>query len=285
MAKRVTLAELMSYKTPGQPRADAPTSLAEKVGVKLASILKMGDPAQHLRLVIGDIVLKGLVETDTPAATTAIPEEVVQSITASIEASLKDTIRQQTEELKASLEFTQKQMDDSLTAQDALRKEVVQIKRQGGQHQPQASDRRDADSTQCVLLAGLVDESTEGQQLVDTVQNFLVKEVNPAKAIKVSEVQRMGHQEEGRSPRRLKVILSSAAEAEAVIRAAKNLKAFNAARKQQGQTAVGLDPFLSKEDLKQKQALMHKWLEARKAGTRPYWRGCRLFVGGKEVQP
>ena len=61
---------------------------------------------------------------------------------------------------------------------------------------------------------------------------------------------------------------------------------IQAKRKEAKEATVGLDPFLSKEDLQKKQALRSQWQQARKEGKpKTFWRGCKLFVDGKEVQP
>lgn len=96
----------------------------------------------------------------------------------------------------------------------------------------------------------------------------------------------MGRYEEGKGHRRVKVTLGSASETQAVLRAARNLRGFNEERKEGNQRTVGIDVFLSREELQAKQALRGQWEEACKSKkTGVFWRGARLFVEGKEVHP
>ena len=71
-----------------------------------------------------------------------------------------------------------------------------------------------------------------------------------------------------------------------MLRAAIHLKAFNQKLKRSGKLPVGLDPFLSKEEVALKLRLKSR-LDAEQAKGTPkvYFRGCHLFVSGREVLP
>ena len=57
------------------------------------------------------------------------------------------------------------------------------------------------------------------------------------------------------------------------------------ARKGLAGTFWGLDDDLTPLQQSQRKALQPQWLEARKAGKRPHWRGGELFVDGLAVKP
>ena len=78
--------------------------------------------------------------------------------------------------------------------------------------------------------------------------------------------------------RRLRVEFASQVQASAVLRAAFHLKAFNLKLKSSGKQAVGLDPFLSKEEVAVKLKLKSRFEAERAKGTpKVYFRGCHLF--------
>ena len=55
--------------------------------------------------------------------------------------------------------------------------------------------------------------------------------------------------------------------------------------KQEGKHTVGIDPFLTKEELEMKRKLKGRFDQERAKGTsKVFWRGCRLFVSGLEVK-
>ena len=70
-----------------------------------------------------------------------------------------------------------------------------------------------------------------------------------------------------------------------MLRAAFHLKAFNLKLKSSGKQPVGLDPFLSKEEVAIKMRLKSKFEAERAKGAKVYFRGCHLFVNGREVLP
>ena len=138
-----------------------------------------------------------------------------------------------------------------------------------------------------ILLAGLVSEGVNGQQAAEQVAEFIRSEVQPALPVDVVSVARMGRfSEQMQGSRRLKVEFASEVQASAVLRAAFHLKAFNQKLKKSGKQPVGLDPFLSKEEVALKLRLKSRFDAERAKGTpKVYFRGCHLFVSGREVLP
>ena len=75
-------------------------------------------------------------------------------------------------------------------------------------------------------------------------------------------------------------------QAAAVLRAAFHLKAFNEKLKRSNKQPIGLDPFLSKEEVAVKLRLKGRFDSERAKGTpKVFFRGCHLFVNGREVLP
>ena len=110
--------------------------------------------------------------------------------------------------------------------------------------------------------------------MVVQLQQFMIREVSPAVAIAVTEVHRRRKYQEGKGDRRVKGVLGSPAQVEAVLRSAWQLRNFNAARKEHRIRPVGLDQFLSKEHLARRQQLRPKWEVARKKrAPQTFWRG------------
>lgn len=204
-------------------------------------------------------------------------------------AELKTELVKSHAELVKSLEYTQGQADDRQTSLDKLTAEVADIRKNLHQQTTNRQQHQQVQPTpsQSITVSGLVKEGTEGQELVAQVSNFITSHINPACEVNVVGVDRLGRLDEGKEGhRRVKVTLGSAAEAAAVLRAARNLKSFNSERKQQGDRPVGVDQFLSREEQEKKQQLWGKWVEARKQQTpKTFWKGCRLFVEGTEVLP
>lgn len=137
------------------------------------------------------------------------------------------------------------------------------------------------------LLSGLVPESVRGDAVMERVTEFIETEVRPAIKVEVVSVSRLGRFVEDRQgSRRIRVEFASQVQAAAVLRAAFHLKSFNQSRKRERKQSVGLDPFLSKEELSYKLQLDEKFRAEKKKGTpRVYFRRCRLFANGVELLP
>lgn len=230
---------------------------------------------------VGYLFLQGRVAPDSAEASAVLVTQL-GDLTAKTDAILKG-VDESKQELVKSLEFTQKRQDTHEKDTAVLRDQIKQI-RQDLLEKPVAAAT--AEPASAILISSLVDEEKQGSVLLDHVQSFLDAQVNPAVRITVQAVERMGRFEEGKGARRVKVVLGSAAEAQAVLRAARNLKDYNAERKAEGNRAVGIDHFLSQEELKTKRQLWPKWQEARgRQAPKTYWKGARLFVEGQEVLP
>ena len=134
-----------------------------------------------------------------------------------------------------------------------------------------------------MLLAGLVPEGVSKAAAAENVQEFVNTEVQPAIAAEVVSVSRMGaYSDQIQGDRRIRVEFAAAAQAQAVLRAAFYLKAYNQQRKSDGHRGVGIDPFLTKEEAQIKRQLKGRYDQERAPKT--FWKGCRLFVKGLEVK-
>ena len=74
-------------------------------------------------------------------------------------------------------------------------------------------------------------------------------------------------------------------QAQVVLRAAALFDAHNQRQKQKGSRTVGLDPFLTGEELVIKCKLKGLFDSERAKGTpEVFWKGCRLFANGNELK-
>lgn len=256
-----------------------PEKLMMAAGITEGDLLDNSENGKKLRQIIGHLFLKKRISGCSPSGGEASAYSVT-AISDAVAAKLKAA----NTELVKSLEFTQATVDKNQKAFDNLQSEVAAITKQLKQSQQQ---QQLPAPSQSITISGLVEEGTEGRDLVSQVAEFLTEQVNPSCDMHVEGVERLGRLQEGKEGhRRLKVVLGSAAEAAAVLRAARNLRGFNITRKEAGKRPVGVDQFLSREEQEQKQALWGKWSEARKRqAPKTFWRGCRLFVEGSEVHP
>ena len=142
------------------------------------------------------------------------------------------------------------------------------------------------EASRSVLLAGLLPEEVQGSEVLEQVREFIREEVQPAIEVEVVSVSRMGrYSEDVQGSRRIKVEFATAVQAQAVLRAAFHLKAFNISRKKEGDRPVGLDPFLTQAELAIKRKLKGVFDSERAKGTpKVFWRGCRLFANGQELK-
>ena len=250
--------------------------LMEATGITEADLPQTNADKIVFRKLLGHLMLERLVDFGAAkAGSDAISE--ASALSAKVDEMAAGT-QAKFDQLINSLEFSQKQWEDSNKVTTSLQKEVKHLKDQLHSPQPPA---------QSIVVSGLVQEGQlTGKGLRDHVQDFLTEKVDPDRAVTVLEVSRLGRFVEDRGDRRVKVTLGSPAEAEAVMRAARKLKTLNAERKAAGQRPVGLDQFLSAEDQAIKTSLRPKWEAARKRGApKTFWRGCHLFVEGQEVMP
>ena len=85
--------------------------------------------------------------------------------------------------------------------------------------------------------------------------------------------------------KRIRAEFASAVQAQAVLRAAFYLKAFNLSRKGGGERPVGLDLFNTQTELAAKRKLKGLFDSERAKGTpKVFWRGCKLFANGQELK-
>ena len=231
--------------------------------------------------IVGHLLLAGRVAPDNSSEASATLNKQLGDLSAKTDALLK-SVDQQKRELVKSLEFTQHKVDSTESETAALRAELKTL-------QKDLREKASAPVSEhkcAVLISGLIEEETTGHELLTNVDEFLTHEVDPAVRIHVQEVHRMGRFEEGKGARRVKVVLGSASEAQAVLRAARNLKNYNQKQKEAGSRPVGIDQFLSIEELAKKRQLWPAWQEARKRkAPKTYWKGAVLIVEGQEVQP
>ena len=274
--KRYTINELTS-KAKGTNK-NLGNNLLKEFDIQ-SDVNKLSEEKKLARLAIGHMLVIGRVAFDSEDTALDHTNQQINSLAAKTDALLA-SVHQQNAELVKSLEFTQRKVEENEGESKALRSEIKHLEK-SLRGMPAAGQEH----TRAVLISNLVDEDKTGHGLLASVQEFLTEEVDPAANIHVQEVQRMGKFEEGKGHRRIRVVLGSTSEAEAVLRAARNLKSFNQQRKDTGKRAVGIDPFLSKEELGKKQKLWPAWQEARKRrAPKTYWKGACLFVEGQEVQ-
>ena len=253
-----------------------PDKLMEQAGISEDDLAALKDATSKLRLVAGYLLFAGRI---------AMPEAEADGSPTSTLADIAKQMHQQTAlmntqvgELTKSIRYTPKKSDEDAAK---FRQDLDQLKKDL-RRQPQPAPAE----SHAVLISGLIKEGSSGRELVATAQDFLTTQVDPARAIHVEEVHRLGRFEENKGDRRVKVVLRSPAEADAVLRAARNLRSYNTQRKEDGQRPVGIDRFLSTEEMAIKKALMGKWKAARDSNlAKVFWRGCKLYVEGKEVQP
>ena len=143
------------------------------------------------------------------------------------------------------------------------------------------------ESRKAVLIAGLVPEGVGDEDALKEASKFIKTEVRPAVEVEVVSVSRMGKFSEAvQGSRRLKVEFATASQASAVLRAAYHLKTYNLGQKSAGKGSVGIDPFLTKEEVGIKHKLKQRFDQERARGTpKVFFRGCHLFVNGREVKP
>ena len=137
-----------------------------------------------------------------------------------------------------------------------------------------------------LLITGL-GEDIKGQALQAEVDKLLHTDMEVETPVHQMETFRLGRPDtEAKRPRPVVVTLRSASERLAVLRSACKLRQLNAARKEEGSLTIGVDTFLTREQKVVKDSLWPKFKQAKEAGhPRTYFRGCKLFVKGVEVQP
>ena len=276
LLKSYTISEMMLKAKPSSKNAG--NNLLTEFGIK-ADVEKLTEEKRLARIAIGHMLAVGRVTLEAADAVSDQANQQISDLAAKTDALLQ-SVNKQNAELVKSLEFTQKKVESNESETGALRAEIKQLEK-SLRKVPSA----DQENCRVVLISGLVEEEEAGHGLLASVEKFLTEEVDPAARIQVQEVHKMGKPEDGKA-KRVKVVLGSRSQAEAVLRAARNLKEFNQERKAAGKRAVGLDQFLSKEEMARKQALWPAWLEARKRrAPKTWWKGACLFVEGQEVQP
>ena len=184
----------------------------------------------------------------------------------------------QTVELTRSLEHTQAVQDDHSKSLTAIQAPVRVL----------ADRRAEPGLEHTGLIVSGVAEEVRGKDLQEHLQSLLQDEIETETPVSVCEVRRIGRVPEGglSRPRKVLVELRSGAQRQAVLRCCFKLAAYNEQQKAEGKNMVGVDVYLSDEDLKIKNSLYPRFKEAKeKKLRRTYWRGCHLFVEGVEVKP
>ena len=181
--------------------------------------------------------------------------------------------------LKTSLEYTQSNLE---TQSDKARDTLVKTLEQTARTQPASSG---PDPTVTGLLITGLGEDIKGQALQAEVDKLLHTDMEVETPVHQIETFRLGRPDtEAKRPR--PCCGHSASERLAVLRAAYKLRQLNAARKEEGSLTIGVDTFLTREQKAVKDSLWPKFKQAKEAGhPRTYFRGCKLFVKGVEVQP
>ena len=134
----------------------------------------------------------------------------------------------------------------------------------------------------------MLPEEVQGSRALEQVREFVRAEVQPAVEVEVVAVSRLGrYSEDIQGSRRIRVEFASAVQAQAVLRAAFHLKAFNLSRRAGGDKPIGLDPFLTQTGLAIKRIAKLKGLfdaERAKGTPKVFFRGCKLFANGQELK-
>ena len=228
--------------------------------------------------LIVEMLKRGLVRT-AEAAPSAVrhadpPDhrEVLKEI-----RSAAESLDAASQGLDLKLQVVTKQMSD-------LQQEIQTVKE--APSVALAAQETKYEASRSVLIAGLVPEGVSGSQALEQVREFISSEVQPTIEVEVVAVSRMGrYSEDMLSSRRIKVEFASAVQAQAMLRAAFNLKAFNLSKKKAGERPVGIDPFLTAKELAIKGRLKGLFDSERAKGTpKVFWRGCRLFANGQELK-
>lgn len=188
----------------------------------------------------------------------------------------------------SSLDAARAILDEKLEAVTqqvaALHREIKTVKEAPSAALEAQESKQEA--SRSVLFAGLLPEEVQGSRVLEQVRDFVRAEVQPSIEVEVVSVSRMGrYSEDIQGSRRIKVEFASAVQAQAVLRAAFHLKAFNVIRKQGGTKPVGLDPFLTQAELAIKRKLKGLFDAERAKGTpKVFWRRCKLFANGQELK-
>ena len=187
-----------------------------------------------------------------------------------------------------SLDAAKSTLDEKLeavTQQVASLQEEIRTVREAPSAALAAQETKQ-EASRCVLIAGLLPEEVQGSRALEQVRDFVREEVQPAIEVEVVAVSRMGrYSEDIQGSRRIRVEFASAMQAQAVLRAAFHLKAFNLSRRASQGKPVGLDPFLTQTELSIKRKLKGLFDAERAKGTsKVFWRGCRLFANGQELK-
>ena len=222
--------------------------------------------------------------------TNATPEGHSSAPVARMEAKLDDILsefRQQKHtisELRASLEYTQEEVD-------SLQKTVKQLQKQMGDVTGQLSAQRaakpaDAVDQDSIVLAGLAEDTPDVEQ---EVQSIFKEHMEIEMDVQIVAVSRIGSvrkdDAQPQMPRKLLIQLGEVRQARAVLKAARSLKGYNTAAKESGRRPIGLDRNLSFEERQYRSSLWSNFKAARAEGKKAYWSGHRLFINGAEVFP
>jgi len=181
-------------------------------------------------------------------------------------------------ELQRSIEYTQAQQDDLLRKFDAARTPVPTQTRE-----PEAAPT-------AVVITGLA--TAEADTAADTVRALFTSKLQLPESLTqtiqdVTSISNSREPKEGEKPRPQKIIVrfTTPASVHIVLRSAPRLKEENCRRKESGESPIGIDRELSKEERRRRNALWGHFRDAKIAGKSAYWRGARLFVDGGEIPP
>ncbi len=201
-------------------------------------------------------------------------------------------------ELQRSLEFTQWKLDElqkRTPTQDQITKQFRQ--------QQQASDARAAQiaaqtaqaatsvvsERNKVVLSGLEEAPEEtDEEALAKAQYVVGSLMGLGDSVQLKAAQRLGRRQEdtgSAGSRKLLVTIATPAQASQLCRSGRKLAPHNSDAKAAGKRTIGIDPSLTREQLRIRASLYPQFQAAKGAGQSAYWRGHRLFVGGCEVTP
>ena len=187
-------------------------------------------------------------------------------------------------DLRASLEYTQGEVDSLQKTVKHLQKQMGEITGQmSAQRAAKPADAADQDS---IVVAGVPEDTPDVDQHVQSIFKEHMEidmDVQIVQVSRIGSVRKDGAQPE--MPRKLLIQLGEVRQARAVLKAARSLKAYNAAAKESGRRPIGLDHNLSFEERQYRSSLWSTFKAAKAKGKKSYWSGHRLFINGEEVFP
>ncbi len=257
---------------------------ARAFGVPPSAILKAAQP-ELKKWITGECIAQGRIRslntpTDLDEKLAAILTEVKTS-TAKSDAHLL--------ELTKSLEFAHQVIEDLQSKTSQMEQTVIGLQKALSAQQATIVSG-EGGNTAAVVISGIEEAGEESEEDVKKqIQDIFVDEMHVPEEVQILSVTRLGSQSRDAPsparPRKLLVEIRNAKQAMAVLRSARNLKAFNQAAAAAGKRPIGIDRNLNEAERKYRSSLWETYKKARGEGKRTWWRGHHLFIDDVEVFP